>query len=111
MPDFGSSGNVTMPHFGSMWNIKMPNFTSLSNTSSSETQSTSIETVVKDGHMIKKTRTCKNSKCNTTTEDKKIVAPKGDAVLIQGPDITLLRVVMHGQSPTSCLSDFFKETL
>merc|ERR1719210_1221716 len=85
MPDLDSFWNATMPDFGSMWNMTMPNLTSMSNASSSETQSTSIETVVKDGHMIKKTRTCKNGKCNTTTEDKKVVTPKGASVLTQGP--------------------------
>merc|ERR1719433_1321055 len=85
MPDFGSFWNATMPDFGSMWNMTMPNFTSMSNASSSESVTTSIETVVKDGHMIKKTRTCKNGKCETTTEDKKVDTPMDDSVLKQEP--------------------------
>merc|ERR1719336_1771840 len=85
MPDFGSLWNATMPDFGSMWNMAMPNLTSMSNASSSESVTTSIETVVKDGHMIKKIRTCKNGSCNMTTEDKKVDTPNDDRVVTEEP--------------------------
>merc|ERR1719189_897080 len=84
MPYFGSMHwNVTMPHFGSTWNMTKLNLTSMSNASSLESVTTSIETRIKDGHMIKRTRTCKNGKCDTTTEDKKLDTTKDDSVLKQ----------------------------
>merc|ERR1719343_812232 len=84
MPGFGSvDWNVTMPHFGSTWNMTKLNLSSMSNASSLESVTTSIETQIKDGHMIKKTRTCKNGKCDTTTENKKLVTTKDNSVLAQ----------------------------